>query len=327
MVSYELYSDSVFIMKESFWFYSFLSITGFGCSDPFAVDRHDLLSPRVLGVRSSDSGHFVQVWNGEGPWHVEAPVVSWYDSNGVKLGDSVHLPSVEEHPTSLIYTDPKGDDHFVQFDLYSSTFKLQPLFYDLGTITEFDLDSRLENIGEPWTGGVVPEALRIEFQEDEFSDNGRMRWMSGYGRGTFLEIGALSTDYFQSDIVMDRDEVLQNVPQNFEYSSVFALYVDGLGENQWTWMDLWYSDIRTIEIAGRKLPINGDLSDDWSDENAAFVLNKTDNEFGWSLTPTDDAVTPLSCAIGDGPFEWMWIETGLCTISDVDGQIVLLEIQ
>ena len=96
MVSYELYSDNNHHMKYFIRFYSFLSIIWIGCSEPFEVDRHDLVSPRVLGVRLSDSGHFVQVWNGEGPWHDESPTIDWYDDDGTKLGESVHGAQVTQ---------------------------------------------------------------------------------------------------------------------------------------------------------------------------------------------------------------------------------------
>ena len=314
-------------MKYFIRFYSFLSIVSIGCSEPFEVDRHDLITPRVLGVRLADSGHFVQVWNGEGPWHDESPSVDWYNNDGIKLGESVYLPTGVENPTSLIYTDPVGGEHLVQFDLLTSTMQLSPLLYDLGTVNDLDLDSRLENLGEPWIGGIAPEALRIEIKDDEFVNQGRLRWMSSFGKGTFLERSAFETDFFQSDILMDRDEVVRNIPLDFEHTSVFALYVDGFGSNQWTWMDLWSSALQTIEVSGRSIPINGDLSDDWSGDNVAFLNNQTETGFGWSLTPTDVEVEPLSCALDDGPFQWMWIETGLCTIADVEDQIILLGVQ
>ena len=130
------------------------------------MDRHDLIAPRVLGVRLSDSGYFVQVWNGNGPWHTEPPKIVWYDSNGSVLGESVHLEPELGVPSSLIYTDPSGQEHPVQFDLVSSGVELKPSLFDLGEVNDLDLDSRIENLGEPWTGGVVPDALRIQIEKD-----------------------------------------------------------------------------------------------------------------------------------------------------------------
>ena len=53
----------------------------FACSDPFTVDRHDLVEPRIVSVRLVDDAYEVQVWNGSGIYHEVSPVVEWFADN------------------------------------------------------------------------------------------------------------------------------------------------------------------------------------------------------------------------------------------------------
>ena len=59
------------------------------CSEPFAIDRHDLVDARILGVRQQDALLEVQVWNGSSVYHEEQPTVEWLDDSGSVLGTGV----------------------------------------------------------------------------------------------------------------------------------------------------------------------------------------------------------------------------------------------
>ena len=64
-------------------------VVWFGCSEPFAVDRHDLLDARILGVRLQDSRLEVQVWNGQSMYHLDVPTIEWLDQAGSVVGTGV----------------------------------------------------------------------------------------------------------------------------------------------------------------------------------------------------------------------------------------------
>ena len=163
--------------------------------------------------------------------------------------------------------------------------------------------------------------------------SGKMRWMTVGGKGTFLERSALETDFYRADILMDIDELLENNPLDIETATIFALYVDGVGGNQWTWMDLWYTDVARFHHENRWLEIS-ELPQEWtSGVPLSMELQWDDSgQVMRLINPSlevDDVDEPMCSSPvmtnGSNRFQWSWLESGQCTISDVDGTRIVLE--
>ena len=310
------------------------------CSEPFAIDRHDLVDARILGVRQQNSWLEVQVWNGRSVYHEEEPTVEWLDNSGSVLGTGVVFVLEEATvllPTSVRYHDPNGELHDAIFELQDGTIALEPSLYALPATTDFALNTRLRQEGTLSTNGISSDGMRIVMSTQDTDGveltTGKMRWMTVGGMGTFLERSAFETDFYRADILMDRDELLGNTPLDIEYATIFALYLDGVGGNQWTWMDLWYTDVvrfhhenRWLEISelplewSAGLPLSVDLQ--WDDGfqvmrlvNPSVEVDNVEEPFCSSPLVTN----------GSNRFQWSWLESGQCTISDVDGTRIVLE--
>lgn len=313
------------------WTGAFLSNA---CSDPFTVDRHDLITPRIIGVRQISNVLEVQVWNGNSVYHTVNPVVEWLDADQMVVanGISVDVDTLDSIPSMVRYTDPIGDIHLATFVLEPSTLNLTPTLYALPETTEFALDVRLAEEGTLLTEDLVPDAVRIVMlvsSEAPIPDTGKMRWMTVDGEGTFLERSALETDFFRADILMDRDELIDNTPLEMEQATVFGLYVSGTGQNSWTWFDLWYTETTTITHANRELAVS-ELPTDWTVGEPISVELEWQSAAGeWLLqNPSVDiaAVNNPSCApVESDFFQWSWLEMGYCRVDDVDGLRIVLE--
>jgi hypothetical protein len=329
----------------------FSSMVGwFGCSEPFAVDRHDLLDARILGVRLQDSRLEVQVWNGQSMYHQDVPTIEWLNQVGSAVGTGVDfvmedMENRSTRPTSVRYLDPDGEFHEALFDLEDGGdaddggLVLTPSLYTLSSTTDFALSARQAQNGEPSTSDIASDGMRIvmSVKNDEGAEvttvtSGKMRWMTVGGKGTFLERSALETDFYRADILMDRDELLENNPLDIETATIFALYVDGVGGNQWTWMDLWYTDVVRFHHENRWLEVS-ELPVDWDAGSPLSVELRWDDaaQVMRLLSPSvevEDVVIPVCSSVTSNDsnrFQWSWLELGRCTISDVNGTRIVLE--
>jgi hypothetical protein len=292
-----------------------------------------LIEPRVLGVRNTDGYFDVQVWNGSGTYHEQVPQVSWFDDSGDVVCTGVRCDvSAIDLPKRLRYTDPNGLDHEAEFVLESSSFTLQPTWHSLPDDVSLTLESRLETNTVLATPSLATEAMRVtmDLEGEEASDTSKMRWMTVDGAGTFLELSALRSDFFRADILLDRDEVVENVPLNHEHATIFGLHVDGKGHNQWTWMDVWYVEESLLRHQNRLLPISEFPAEWMTGDPLAVTLVWDATEANWLLiepSMVDTSPSLPACADDYESFDWTLLELGICTIADLDGQRVVLETQ
>ena len=313
-------------------FYFIPIVAGLACSDPFEVDRHDLIAPRILGVRLIDGVFDVQVWNGVSIYHQDTPNVEWVGANGEVLCTEVRCSDVGDVVNEVRYTDLDGRVHTAVFALQDSMLDLTPTWKSLPDTMGLALNRRLSTEGTVVETGLGTDAVRVSMQVNglEESLTSKMRWMSAGGVGTFLELSALETDFFRADILMDRDEVLENTPLDVESATIFGLHVDGVGHNQWTWMDVWYSERPLLPHANRWLSVS-EVPSQWERGDVVVAtLNWVDEEQDWELTNlelTAERPTLPACAGLDNvdTFDWSLLELGICTIDEVNGLRVALE--
>ena len=305
----------------------------FACVDPFTVDRHDLLNPRILGVRLVDNVYEVQVWNGVGVYHEVTPTVEWLSDNDEVVCLGVQCVADDVIPNRVRYIDTLDAVHDAVFNVQQSEFSLRPSWFSLPEDIDFDLDVREDTEGTFVESGLGTSAMRIsmsiESDGTDFLDESKMRWMTAKGAGTFLELSAMESDFFRADITMDRDEVIANVPQDHDHATVFGLHIDGTGYNQWAWMDVWYETRPIIQSQNRWIAIS-EVPADWESGDTVLVTLSWDATQGdWLLTDpeltTDIPFSPACVGSEPIPFDWSALELGLCTIEDVDGVRVALE--
>ena len=303
----------------------------FGCSEPFTVDRHDLIAPRILGVRFVDGVYDIQVWNGAGKYHEQTPTVEWLSSSNEVLCTDVRCESTDP-PQSVHYLDLEGKEHEAIFELQETTVSLMPSWSSLPEDIGLDLAARIDTDGVPLDTGIGTTAMRIAMSISSEEELGlsKMRWMTAGGVGTFLELSATETDFFRASIIMDRDEVVENVPLDNAHASLFALHIDGGGHNQWTWMDVWYEDQPRIHVDNRWIALDESI-DSASGDTIAVTMSWDETTEDWVLTnpemTTELLLLPACAGTEQGTFDWSLLELGVCTISELDGVRITLEIQ
>ena len=285
-----------------------------------------------MGVRLVDGMYDVQVWNGKSPYHEQTPTVEWLSESNEVICTDTRCSSIDFSPQSIRYVDPEGVEHQAVFDLQNTTVSLTPKFSSLPEDISVDLSVR-ENIEDvPLDAGRGTTAMRIamSINSEDAIGLSKMRWMTAGGVGTFLELSATTTDFFRADIIMDRDELIENVPIDNAHASLFGLHIDGKGHNQWTWIDVWYEDEPRLPIDNRWVVMEESL--DWTTGDLIAVTMLWDaSEQDWVLTnPEMTMEVPIlpECAGADqDTFDWSLLELGVCTISELDGVRIALETQ
>ena len=298
-----------------------LSITLFACSEPFEQDRHDLLNPRIIGIRKVDGLYQVQVWNGMGPYHDETPIISWLDADGNEVAQGLFCDM--DDVQNVQYIDPQGNSHQATFQLEDSVASLELQRWQIDPTAAYTLTERENLSTTELASGESSEAMRLGVE-----GSGKMRWMTQLGIGSFLELNRNTADFYHRDIVMDRDEVLLDEPLSDPYVGLFALSINPeTGQNQWLWSDIWYEPQPLRQIQNRWFPI--DIADD-AGTQLAVTVHSDASLFGFTFTdPSWDTAdsTPLNCALNAGTFQWEWVEMGLCLRSEIDGQRIVLELR
>lgn len=316
-------------------FFIFVLYSALGCSDPFTVDRHDLIDSRVLAVRLVDGVYEVQVWNGLNVYHEVTPTVEWLSDGGEVLCVGVRCSLNEQIPSLVRYTDVDGTVHDAVFELQQADVSLESIWSRLPENMELGLEIREQTEGVRVDTGFGTDAMRISMSVEGLNPNefgrSKMRWMTAGGIGTFLELSAFETDFFRADIIMDRDEVISNEFQDHSHATLFGLYIDGMGHNQWTWMDVWYESRSLLSHHNRWLTISELPTDLTTGDIILATLSWDATQRDWILTDpevtTEIPVTPECMGSERVPFDWSTLELGICTIEDVDGVRIALETQ
>jgi len=199
-----------------------------------------------------------------------------------------------------------------------------------------DLDARRDwSIGEQ-TDQVEPG--RWARLQAPSTDGVRVRWMSTQPGGTFLEVDDQRTDWIAATYVRDDDE-LEDVQLEAEgWRTLLALGLDPErdGANGWSARELFVGrNVPTglFTPSGRFLPAT--LPDEPGTHVQGRLVADPTSPSGLALqdalavpATTDPGTDDLPCrAPVSGPFDPDWLLEQRCTVADVAGAVVVVEVR
>ena len=306
---------------------SIISLFCVACSDPFTVDRHALTESRIIGVRKDNGAYIAQVWNGSAVFHSQRPEIAWFDDSGSELGQGAIFLEGISAPSQIIYTDQQGILHKADILLEEQERDFPISLFSIDSAESYLLEDRLLEVETPITDNLSTEHVRLRA---EVGENSQIRWMSTQGIGSFLELDRETTDFYWKELLLDRDELVENTDISETYSTIFALSIDQNGHNQWQWLDLWRESSELLSRhQNRYFPIGLSVLEE---TEVVVTVEVVDSLFGFAFLEATivDAETELpdalSCALDDTAFQWWWVEVGVCLQEDLNGQRILLQV-
>lgn len=321
------------------------------CQEPFAEDRHDLASFRIVGVASEVGPGGLGVrpftWSGKGAWYDVRNTLCLAADGGV-------APTCTESPEELRASLPSEDTWPLDLDLEvtSATGEAEradvhlddaPDPPGLGAITRaglpltaadalLPLDERaaLQTTGEV-SGVAASGGLRLtaDIQPGGGAEVPVVRWM-GTG-GFFAELDDHTTDWFAAELVVDDDEVESSTPLGAGIYPLVALVLDGKGGNTWGFVDVavdWTGPLLAVD--GRLLPFADGAptpADPGHDGWWSLSLATEETATGLVITEAtplaadpfeDGTATPGPCDDPDDPGRGLEaLAIGACTRADI----------
>ncbi|MEO0601358.1 MAG: hypothetical protein AAF211_07975 [Myxococcota bacterium] len=331
------------------------------CQEPFDADRHDLLGFRVAAVSASPAapGDPVDVEAAvvvdDRPWS-EIPVTlawEWVDDPESRpatfddgTGPEPALVRPPDHPGWLALLAERGEatrravvrvpnDDVTPVSL--APLELAGLPWSVADVEAdpLKLDARRDTPTEPTADRTVAPGgfVRVALTQAPARD-GTVRWMAT-GGGSFFELDPLTTDWAAGDLRLDDDEVegsREAVPPG--PVTVLALWLSADDPaTAFRATDFWVGPVPDgVFTRGRFLPstalapgalLQGTLEADPDSPLGVRLVDPTalaDPPAAWSSAM-------LGCAVPtDGPFEPRWLLTQRCTVSDLDGRTVEIEV-
>lgn len=298
--------------------FSFLCLLA--CAEPFALDRHNLNSFRIIEAEVVDGRANAVVWSGTGVYHQQQPYLQWFvDNEVVAEGYDAEVPVAESY--ELKVESPAGD--ILWADVQPGIALVLPTLARYQWKEEegqsYDMEARegvILDDGPLQTDSVA----RIQL---EASIDAQLRWSAD--AGTILELSQTSTDVFPNRIYFEDDEVIQREEDYAEEIHVFVLALDGQGGIGYSWLDLDFRDqIDLVYTDNMILPLEDSLDSglyrvDFEQQNAAFVLSNPETV---SEIPIE---IPHPC-MDSALLNIAWLRQGRCGLTDLDGLSVVVRI-
>jgi len=318
------------------------------CNADFTVSRGALGPFRIAAVGAEIGSDGARVagaalWSGLGPYHDEAPVLSW-TLDGTALGEGWDVAVPEAGELGLSVTTAEGDTLEARVDLADPPEAPTLERYAVSLGDDLSLAARQAATAEA-VDDVAPagSAERLALSWTDAAADLESHWMIQEGRGSLLEEDRFAADVLDETLAWDDGELIDRQPVDAGISPTLALAYDGAGSNRWIWFDAAIGiDTPMIRHEGRLFPLS---QDDGADVVVAArqvgwllaTLSSTDDALGVALTqaealPASDEgpdlslQSTLSCAPADQPFRMAWLAEGRCTRADVDGATVVLEV-
>lgn len=298
-----------------------LSLLLAACQEPFSEDRHDLVGFRVVGIGVEDGVAKAAVWSGEGPWHEQAPTLSWA-LDGVPLGEGFDVAVPGKGELSLIATSASGEERAAVVDVRDSSGSLT-VARQAVVIDGLTLEERRAVTGSSIeTTAAAGEGVRLMLST--LSDVESARWMSA--GGTIMELEADAADFLAEDIVIDDGELISREDAGVGRYPLLALVIDGQGGNRWLWTDAAVGSSEILLRHEGRLVVS-----DAAVEPGLIAATLIEDAIGGvalsDVTPVTDTAEQdeLPC-FPAAPMSLSWIAEGRCARADVVGARVVLEV-
>lgn len=316
---------------------AFLVLGASGCRAEFDVAR-DALGPFRIAAMGVESGEgcpraTASLWSGEGLFHREAPQVSW-SLNGDPIGEGWAVPVCGEGLLELSATNAEGEVRLgqVNVSLREGALSVSRAAVDLSSL---ELEERRE-VEAVEVHSIVPLGSATRVSVGGMTESDVLVWMSpdlrdGSGevlpdQGELLELSETQADLLAENWTLDKEGLLETRSAYAGVDSHLALVMDGQGGNRFLWVDAGFglNEAGFLRHSGRLIdagvvPDNGLL---------AATLVETDD--GVELTELAEAsetdLVETDCAHGAPLFELDWIANGRCSVEELNGQRIVLEV-
>ena len=304
-----------------------------GCRPVFSVYPDELSQFRIMSIGLEDSVDFdcpvatAVIWSGDGAFHNQAVSLEW-ELDGEPLGAGWDQSVCGGETLSLIATSLNGDVREGFVSVGEGAFPLFPT-REAVVVEETTIDARRDLAGSPVYAGVqLGESSRTYV--NSFQAAKRVRWMSPVDSGEVLELEVNIADILGDTLTLEDGEVTERVSLGVAITSHFAIAVDGVGGNNWGWIDSSFgiADSDLLRHEGRLIDVSGVDSIDMSSELLAFTITISGGEVEYSNfeTVSDLAESTVACGRDLQPFRMEWLNSGRCTTAELDGQRVVVEL-
>ena len=297
------------------------------CRADFDVARDKLGPFRIVGVGVEEIGAecpvaTAAIWSGYGAYHLDSPKLDWF-LNGVPLGTGWDVPVCSDGELTLVVRDAEGHGEEARLTVKARE-KNRVLNREDVVLSDLDLESRRAVDGVVVETSVpVGSATRVEFEGLLNGDS--VSWISPENQAHVLPLNVSTTDFLMEDWEEDSDGMLLSRAPLAGPSSHFALIYDGNGANDFLWVDLVFGmeDSEFLRHEGRLIASQGISG---VDEIVATVEKTAEGYRLSELLPGDGVPRFFPCMGTRTSFSLDWIANGRCSLAELDGQQITLEI-
>ena len=299
----------------------FIFCFGFSCAEPFQTDRHHLDSFRILEASVHDGVADAVIWSGEGAFHRSSPQLQWFvDGELVGEGFGVDVPQAEQYELDVL--SPAGELYFADIipGIAVPQHEIARFAWREQENQEFSIEERSNVSLDERTTVNRNDVIRL--QTDDQSGMYRHRWSAD--GGTILELSSSSTDLFFDTLHFEEGVLTHREEGKRERVHVFLLTIDNNGGTSTQWIDVDYSGIEPVLYNQMILPLSESLPtglvqlDVRMTEDGYLFENPTSLE----EVPQEPSHECMSGAI----FDMNWIRQGRCSLTELDGLPIILEV-
>ncbi len=301
-----------------------------GCSASFDVHQGILGPFRLAAMGVAGGVARAALYSGEGLYHTEAPGLSW-SLDGAWIGDGFDVEVPGEGILELVASSPDGTvqrGEIPVVDWSGGALGVERQAVELGD--DLSLEARRAVAGEP-IDTAAPSGAATRLTIVGLPEGHEVHWMTVEGEGTLLELEADAADAWPELLTLEGDQVVDRQPASDGLSHHLALALDGTGDNNWVWVDAASGDPGPFVRHGGRL-LRVDAAPPEGTQWLAATLRFVGGVEGFVLDDTEplDALDldqqQVGCGAEHVPFLMSWVAEGRCTVPELDGARVVLEI-
>ena len=314
-----------------------LILGALGCRAEFDVSR-DTLGPYRIAAIGVDGGQecptaTAAIWSGEGLYHRQSSRLEW-TLNGEAIGEGWGVQVCEEGLLELKATSPGGELRFAQVEvsLREEALAVARSSVDLSSL---ELEDRRQAEAVE-VHSIVPLGSATRVTVQGLGTNDSLVWMSPglrdtageelLGQGEVLELNESQADLLAENWTLDEEGLLETRSAYAGVDSHLLLVMDGQGGNRFLWVDAGFGldDSGFVRHAGRLIdaglvPESGLLA-------ATVVATSEGAELMEIAEASELDVLETDCAHGAALFELDWLANGRCSLEEIDGQRIVMEV-